>query len=142
MHGDLKSGLKLQCMDTDQPSAALIKDLEARGLLDETLIIWGGEFGRTVYSQGDITSPSAGRDHHGRCFSIWMAGAGSKKGHVHGDTDDFCYNITKDGVHIHDFAATVLQQLGIDHTKLTYKYQGRDFRLTDVAGEVVKGILA
>jgi hypothetical protein len=140
-HGNLPTQIKGQCHDTDQPSAALIKDLKQRGLLDDTLVIWGGEFGRTVYSQGALTKDNYGRDHHGRCFSIWMAGAGVKGGLVHGETDDYCYNITQDPVHIHDLNATILHQLGVDHTKLTYRYQGRDFRLTDVAGEVVNAIL-
>ncbi len=141
-HGDLPKMIKSQCYDTDQPSAALIRDLKERGLLDETLVIWGGEFGRTVYSQGTLTKENYGRDHHGRCFSIYMAGGGIKGGITHGETDDFCYNVVKDGVHIHDLNATTLRLLGIDHTKLTYRYQGRDFRLTDVEGRVVDEILA
>jgi hypothetical protein len=141
-HGNLPAQIRVQCKDTDQPSAALIKDLKERGMLDETLVIWGGEFGRTVYSQGTLTKDNYGRDHHGRCFSVWMAGGGIKPGIVHGETDDYCYNIVKDPVHIHDMNATILNQLGVDHTKLTYKYQGRDFRLTDVEGNVVKEILA
>ena len=126
----------------DQPAAALVKDLKERGLLDETLVIWGGEFGRTVYSQGILTKDNHGRDHHGRCFTMWMAGGGIKPGISYGETEDFCYNIVKDPVHIHDFNATILRTLGIDHTKLTSKFQGRHFRLTDVHGEVVKGLLA
>ena len=141
-HGDLPNQIRRQCSDTDQPSAALIKDLKERGLLADTLVIWGGEFGRTVYSQGTLTETNYGRDHHGRCFSIWMAGAGIRGGVVHGETDDFAYNIVKDGVHIHDLNATILHLLGIDHTKLTYKYQGRDFRLTDVEGHLVRPVLA
>lgn len=141
-HGNLPSQIRGQCKDTDQPSAALIKDLKQRGLLDDTLVIWGGEFGRTVYSQGALTADNYGRDHHPRCFTRWMAGGGIRGGVVMGETDDFGYNIVKDPVHIHDLNATALRCLGIDHTKLTYKYQGRDFRLTDVAGEVVKPILA
>jgi hypothetical protein len=141
-HGDLPKQIRSQCKDTDQPSAALIKDLEQRGLLDETLVIWGGEFGRTVYSQGALTKDNYGRDHHGRCFSLWMAGGGIKQGQVIGATDDYCYNVVEDPVHIHDFQATVLHCLGIDHTKLTYRYQGRDYRLTDVHGEVVQKALA
>jgi hypothetical protein len=117
-------------------------DLKQRGLLDETLIVWGGEFGRTVYSQGGITDKDYGRDHHPRCFSIWLAGGGIKGGISHGETDDYCYNIVKDPVHVHDLNATILHCLGIDHTKLTYKFQGRDFRLTDVHGSVVKAILS
>ncbi len=141
-HGNLPGQIRVQCKDTDQPSAALLKDLKQRGLLDDTLVIWGGEFGRTVYSQGTLTATDYGRDHHGRCFSVWMAGAGIKGGMTYGETDDYCYNIVKDPVHIHDLNATILHQLGIDHTKLTYRYQGRDFRLTDVEGNVVKPILA
>ncbi len=141
-HGSLPEQLPKQCQDVDQPSAALVKDLKARGLLDDTLIVWGGEFGRTVYSQGALTATNYGRDHHGRCFSTWMAGGGIKPGITYGETDDFCYNIVKDPVHIHDFNATVLHTLGIEHTKLTYRFQGRDFRLTDVHGDVVKGLLS
>jgi hypothetical protein len=140
-HGNLPKQIAGQCKDTDQPSAALIKDLKQRGLLDDTLVIWGGEFGRTVYCQGNLTQDNYGRDHHGRCFSLWLAGAGIKGGVVHGETDDFCYNIVRDPVHIHDLNATILHQLGIDHEKLTYRYQGRDYRLTDVEGKVVKAIL-
>jgi hypothetical protein len=141
-HSSLPQQIRGQCADVDKPSAALIRDLKARGLLDETLVIWGGEFGRTVYSQGALTKDNYGRDHHGRCFSMWMAGGGIKPGVVHGETDDFCYNVVKDPVHIHDLNATLLHCLGIDHTKLTYRFQGRDFRLTDVHGEVVKPLLA
>jgi hypothetical protein len=141
-HGDLPRQIRGQCRDVDQPSAALIADLKQRGLLDDTLVVWGGEFGRTVYSQGALTAANYGRDHHGRCFSLWMAGGGVKPGISYGETDDYCYNIVRDGVHIHDFNATVLRLLGIDHTRLTYRFQGRDFRLTDVHGEVVRGILA
>ncbi len=141
-HGNLPEQIKNQCKDTDQPSAALVEDLKQRGMLDDTLVVWGGEFGRTVYCQGDLTRENYGRDHHGRCFSIWMAGGGVKGGVALGETDDFGYNIVSDPVHIHDLAATILHQLGVDHTKLTYRYQGRDFRLTDVAGEVVAKVLA
>lgn len=141
-HGDLPKQIRSQCKDTDQPSGALLKDLEQRGLLDETLVIWGGEFGRTVYSQGALTADNYGRDHHGRCFSIWMAGGGIREGQVIGETDDYCYNIVSDPVHIHDLQATILHCMGIDHTKLTYRYQGRDYRLTDVHGEVVEKALA
>lgn len=141
-HGSLPKQIRGQCLDTDQASAALVLDLKQRGLLDDTLVIWGGEFGRTVYSQGALTKDNYGRDHHGRCFSVWLAGGGMRRGHVHGQTDDFCYNITKDPVHIHDLNATILHCLGIDHTRLTYFFQGRDFRLTDVHGEVVRGLLA
>ncbi|TLD68728.1 DUF1501 domain-containing protein [Phragmitibacter flavus] len=140
-HNNLHTQLAIQCKDTDQPSAALVTDLKQRGLLDDTLVIWGGEFGRTPFGQGDPTNPK-GRDHFGKAFSLWMAGGGVKAGHVHGATDDFAWNITQDPVHVHDHQATILHLLGIDHTKLTYRYQGRQFRLTDVHGHVVKGILA
>lgn len=141
-HSGLPGQIRGQCMDVDQPSAALIQDLKQRGLLEDTLVIWGGEFGRTVYSQGALTATNYGRDHHGRCFSLWMAGGGIRGGITHGETDDFCYNIVRDGVHIHDFNATLLHCLGLDHTRLTYRFQGRDFRLTDVHGEVVRQLLA
>ena len=141
-HGNLPAELKRQCGICDQGSAALVKDLKQRGLLDETLVIWGGEFGRTAYSQGAISKDSFGRDHHPRCYSIWMAGGGIKPGITLGKTDDFGYNLVEDGVHAHDFQATVLHLLGVDHTKLTYRFQGRDFRLTDIAGKVVEKILA
>ncbi len=141
-HSDLPTQIRGQCLDVDQPSAALIQDLKQRGLLEDTLVIWGGEFGRTVYSQGKLSDDNHGRDHHGRCFSLWMAGGGIKPGVTYGETDDYCYNIVKDGVHIHDFNATLLHCLGIDHTRLTYRFQGRDFRLTDVEGNVVQPILA
>lgn len=141
-HGSLPSGIKSQCYDTDQPAAALVEDLEQRGLLDDTLVVWGGEFGRTVYSQGKLTASDYGRDHHPRCFSMWLAGAGVRPGTVYGETDDFSYNIVRDPVHIHDLNATVLHLLGIEHTRFTYRYQGRDYRLTDVYGNVVTGILA
>jgi hypothetical protein len=141
-HGNLPKRIREQCKDTDQPSAALVRDLKQRGMLDETLVVWGGEFGRTVYSQGKIEPDNYGRDHHGRCFSIWMAGGGIKGGITYGETDDYCYNVVENPVHIHDQNATILHCLGIDHEKLTYRFQGRDFRLTDIHGEVVKGILA
>jgi uncharacterized protein (DUF1501 family) len=141
-HGGLPGQIKGQCKDVDKPSAALVKDLKRLGMLDDTLVIWGGEFGRTVYSQGALTATNYGRDHHGRCFSVWMAGGGAKPGVTYGETDDYCYNVVKDPVHIHDFNATVLRLLGLDHTKLVFKFQGRDFRLTDVHGEVVKGLMA
>jgi hypothetical protein len=141
-HQDIPGQLPLQCKDTDQPSAALVKDLKRRGLLDETLVVWGGEFGRTAYSQGDLNAVRYGRDHHPRCFSIWMAGGGIKPGTVYGQTDEIGYNITQDPVHVHDLHATMLHLLGIDHERLTYRYQGRRFRLTDVHGHVVKDILA
>jgi uncharacterized protein (DUF1501 family) len=140
-HDNLPMAVANQSRDVDQASAALIMDLKQRGMLEDTLVIWGGEFGRTNYSQGALTATNYGRDHHPRCFSIWMAGAGIKPGIVYGETDEFGYSIVKDPVHVHDFQATVLQQMGIDHEQLTYKYQGRRFRLTDVEGEVVKGIL-
>jgi hypothetical protein len=141
-HGDLPNAIRGQAKQTDQASAALIMDLKQRGMLDDTLVIWGGEFGRTVYSQGEITATSFGRDHHPRCFSIWMAGGGIKPGTTFGQTDDYGYNVVADGVHVHDFHATMLHCLGIDHERLTYRSQGRDFRLTDVAGKVVKQLLA
>jgi uncharacterized protein (DUF1501 family) len=141
-HRDLPQQIRGQCRDVDRPAAALITDLKARGLLDETLVIWGGEFGRTVYSQGRLTKDNYGRDHHGRCFSLWLAGGGIRGGITYGQTDDHCYNIVEDPVHVHDLNATILRCLGIDHTRLTYRFQGRDFRLTDVHGEAVKGLLA
>src|SRR5204863_6612104 len=143
-HRNLNTQFKIQCQDTDQPSAALVKDLKQRGLLDDTLVIWGGEFGRTVFGQtGDgKDAKNLGRDHHPYAFTIWMAGGGIKPGLVYGESDDFCYNVAKDPVHVHDFQATLLHLLGIDHEKLTYRFQGRDFRLTDVHGEVVKDVLA
>jgi Protein of unknown function (DUF1501) len=141
-HNNLPRQIRGQCKDTDRASAALVLDLKRRGMLDETLVIWGGEFGRTVYSQGALTKDNHGRDHHGRCFTLWMAGGGIKPGITYGETDDYCYNITKDPVHIHDFNATVLHCLGIDHTRLTFRFQGRDYRLTDVHGNVVQELLA
>ncbi|MFO1501364.1 MAG: DUF1501 domain-containing protein [Verrucomicrobiota bacterium] len=141
-HGDLPKEIRRQTEQTDRASAALVTDLKNRGLLDDTLVVWGGEFGRTAYSQGEISKTSFGRDHHPRCFSLWLAGGGIKGGQVHGETDDFGYNIVRDGVHVHDLHATMLHCLGVNHEKLTYKFQGRDFRLTDVAGEVVRPLLA
>ncbi|MEM0898220.1 MAG: DUF1501 domain-containing protein [Verrucomicrobiota bacterium] len=141
-HGNIPSGVPRQCKETDQPSAALIRDLKQRGLLEDTLVIWGGEFGRTNYCQGKFTKKSFGRDHHPRCFSIWMAGGGIKPGTSFGETDDYGYNVAKDPVHVHDLHATLLHLLGIHHEKLTFKYQGRHFRLTDVHGHVVQPILA
>jgi hypothetical protein len=141
-HNDLPRDLALQCGGTDQATAALILDLKQRGLLDDTLVIWGGEFGRTVYCQGKLTDNNYGRDHHPRCFTMWLAGGGIKKGFSLGETDDFSYNVVSDPVHIHDLQATILHCLGIDHKQLTYKYQGRHFRLTDVHGEVVEKVLA
>ena len=140
-HYNLPSDLRLQCRDVDRPVAALIRDLKQRGLLDETLVVWGGEFGRTTYSQGTPEPTNYGRDHHGRCFTMWLAGGGIRPGIVHGQTDDFCYNIVGDPVHVHDLNATLLHQLGLDHTRLTYRSQGRDFRLTDVHGQVVNAIV-
>jgi hypothetical protein len=139
-HSNLKTQLAEQCRDTDQPSAALVRDLKQRGLLDDTIVIWGGEFGRTVFVQGDING-AYGRDHFGACYSMWVAGGGFKPGSTYGETDEYCYKVVKDPVHIHDMQATLMHALGIDHTKLTFRYQGRDFRLTDVHGNVVKGIL-
>jgi hypothetical protein len=141
-HGGLPTGIKTKCKETDQPTAALIMDLKQRGLLEDTLVIWGGEFGRTSYSQGKLTADNYGRDHHPKCFTIFMAGAGIKKGFTYGMTDDFGYNIAENPVHVHDFQATLLHLLGVDHERLTYKYQGRRFRLTDVHGKVVNDILA
>ena len=140
-HGGLPTNIPKQCRDVDRPQAALVADLKRRGLLDDTLVVWGGEFGRTVYGQGGVQD-DYGRDHHGRCFSVWLAGGGIKPGVVHGETDDFGYNVTKDPVHVHDLNATILHCLGFDHETLTYRYQGRDFRLTDVHGSVVKAVLS
>jgi hypothetical protein len=141
-HNNLPKQLPDMCKAMDQPTAALIKDLKQRGLLEDTLVVWGGEFGRTVYSQGALTKDNHGRDHHPRNFCMWMAGAGVKAGMVYGQTDDFSYNITENPVHIHDLNATLLHILGINHEKLTFRFQGRDFRLTDVHGTVVNDILA
>ena len=140
-HQDLTNGIKKNCLETDKPTAALVKDLKRCGLLEDTLVVWGGEFGRTpmVQVKGDVRD---GRDHHNRCFSIWLAGGAVKGGHVHGETDELGFNIARDPVHVHDLNATVLHLLGFDHTQLTYRFQGRDYRLTDVEGEVVKGLLA
>src|SRR5436309_1184352 len=141
-HNDLPRDLALQCKGTDQASAALIQDLKQRGLLEDTLVVWGGEFGRTVYCQGKLTENNYGRDHHPRCFAMWLAGGGIKRGFIFGETDDYCYNVVSDPVHVHDLQATILHCLGVDHKQLTFKFQGRHFRLTDVHGEVVKKILA
>ena len=141
-HGGLPGAIKRQCAETDQASAALVIDLKRRGLLEDTLIVWGGEFGRTNYCQGKLTANNFGRDHHPRCFSIWMAGGGVKPGVSYGATDDYGYNLVEGGVHVHDFHATMMHLLGIDHERLTFKYQGRRFRLTDVHGEIVTPILA
>jgi hypothetical protein len=140
-HGNLPNQIPQLCKAMDQPSAALIKDLKQRGMLDDTLVVWGGEFGRTVYSQGTLTKENYGRDHHPRNFAMWMAGGGIKPGLVYGETDEFSYNVTENPVHIHDLNATILHQLGIEHERLTYRFQGRDFRLTDVHGKVVNDIL-
>ncbi len=141
-HGGLTAGIRTQCRETDQPNAALIRDLKRRGLLEDTLVVWGGEFGRTNYCQGKLTGSDFGRDHHPRCFTMWLAGGGIKGGLSYGETDDYCYNIAENPVHIHDLHATMLHLLGIDHEQLTFKYQGRRFRLTDVHGKLVREILA
>ena len=143
-HGSLPRDMPNQCRDVDQPSRALVQDLKQRGMLDDTLVIWGGEFGRTIYCQGKLTRANYGRDHHPRCWSIWLAGGGIKGGVVHGETDDFSYNITKDPVHIRDLNATILHLLGIDHQRLTFRFQGLDQRLTGVEGtpRIVREILA
>jgi hypothetical protein len=141
-HSSLPKQIRGQAHDTDQPSAALIADLKQRGLLDDTLVVWGGEFGRTTYSQGVLTKENYGRDHHPRCFTIWMAGGGVRGGLTYGATDDFSYNVVENPVHVHDLHATILHLLGVDHTRLTYKFQGRHYRLTDVHGNVVKGVVA
>ena len=141
-HGNLPSGIKTQCRETDQAATALVTDLKQRGLLEDTLVVWGGEFGRTNYSQGKLTATDYGRDHHPRCFTCWMAGGGVKPGLIYGETCEFGYNVVKNPVHVNDFHATMLRLLGIDHERLTYKYQGRRFRLTDVSGHVVDDLLA
>jgi hypothetical protein len=140
-HYNLPSDIRLQSQDVDRACAALIADLKQRGMLDETLIIWGGEFGRTVYSQGKLSATDYGRDHHGRCFTVWLAGGGIKPGISFGETDDYSYNIVRDPVHVHDLNATILHCLGIDHERLTFRFQGRDYRLTDVHGKVVEAIV-
>jgi hypothetical protein len=140
-HGGLPNAIRGQCRDTDQATAALLQDLKMRDLLRDTLIVWGGEFGRTIYSQGGLTADNYGRDHHPRCFTLLLAGAGIRRGTTYGETDDYCYNIVRDPVHVHDLNATILHLLGVDHTRLTWKYQGRDFRLTDIHGTVVDGLL-
>jgi hypothetical protein len=141
-HGGLPANIRKLAPMADRASAALIRDLKQRGMLEDTLVIWGGEFGRTVYSQGTLTAEDYGRDHHPRCFTMWLAGGGIKPGIVHGATDDFSYNVVEKPVHIHDLNATILHCMGIDHERLTYRFQGRDFRLTDVEGTVVRDILA
>ncbi len=142
MHGNLPKDIKKQCRETDQPTAALIKDLKQRGMLEDTLVIWGGEFGRTNYSQGKLTRENYGRDHHPKCFTLFMAGAGIKKGITYGSTDEFGYNVIENPVHVHDFQATLMHLMGVDHERLIYKHQGRRFRLTDVSGHVIKDILS
>ncbi|MCY4673589.1 MAG: DUF1501 domain-containing protein [Bacteroidetes bacterium] len=141
-HGGLPSGIRVQSGETDQPSAALVQDLKQRGMLDDTLVIWGGEFGRTNYCQGRLTDVDYGRDHHPRCFTLWMAGGGLRSGFSYGETDDLGYNVVRDPVHVHDLQATLMHLLGIDHERLTFKYQGRRYRLTDVHGTVVKPLIA
>ena len=141
-HSNLPSRIPGKCKETDQASAALVTDLKQRGMLKDTLVVWAGEFGRTVYCQGDLTSTDYGRDHHPRCFSAWLAGGGLRAGITHGVTDEFSYNVVEDPVHVHDLQATILHLLGIDHQRLIYRFKGRDYRLTDIAGEVVKPILA
>jgi hypothetical protein len=140
-HERLNEFHPLQARDVDQASAALVLDLKQRGLLDETLVVWGSEFGRTVFCQGDLSNPNFGRDHHPRCFTVWLAGGGVRGGMTYGTTDDYSYNIIQDPVHIHDLNATLLSCLGLDHERLTFRHQGRDFRLTDVGGGVVREIL-
>ena len=142
VHAFAPEVLPAQARDVDRAAWALIQDLKERGLFEDTLVIWGGEFGRTIYSQGKLTPTDYGRDHHPRCYSLWMAGAGIKGGVTYGETDDFSYNITENPMHVHDLQATILHQLGLDHERLNYKYQGRYFRLTDVHGKVMHDILA
>ena len=141
-HGGLPKALKGQCRDTDHPTAGLLTDLKQRGMLEDTLLVWGGEFGRTIYCQGKLTRENYGRDHHPKCFTMWMAGAGIKKGVTIGETDPYCYNIVEDPVHVHDLNATILHLLGVDHERLTYRFQGRQFRLTDVHGKLIKKALS
>ncbi len=141
-HNQLPKQLRIQCRETDQPTAALLGDLKQRGMLDDTLLVWGGEFGRTIYSQGALTQTNYGRDHHGACFTIWMAGGGVRGALNYGESDDYSVNVARDGVHVHDLHATMLHLLGIDHERLVYRFQGRDFRLTDVKGRVVREIIA
>jgi uncharacterized protein (DUF1501 family) len=141
-HNNAPRGVHAQCRDTDQATAALLTDLKQRGMLDDTLVVWGGEFGRTIYCQGKLTKANYGRDHHPSCFSYWMAGGGVRGGMSYGATDDYSVNVVENPVHVHDLQATMLHQLGIDHERLTYRYQGRYFRLTDVHGKVVKPLLA
>jgi hypothetical protein len=140
-HGNLPRGIRRQCEDVDRPAYALITDLKQRGMLDETLVVWGGEFGRTNYSQGKLTKDDYGRDHHPRCFSIWLAGGGVRAGTSHGATDDYGYSVIENPVHVHDLQATILALLGVDHERLTFKYQGRRYRLTDVHGKLVSALV-
>jgi uncharacterized protein (DUF1501 family) len=140
-HGNLPSAIRVQAKETDQASAALVMDLKRRGLLEDTLVVWGGEFGRTNYSQGALTVNNYGRDHHPRCFTMWMAGAGVKAGLTYGSTDEYGYNVTESPVHVHDLQATMLHLMGLDHERLTYHHLGRDFRLTDVSGRVMHELL-
>ena len=142
LHLAIKQNFPLRCGEIDQPAAALVMDLKQRGLLDDTLVMFGSEFGRTPFAQGQIDNPLVGRDHHGGCFTWWFAGGGVKAGYTHGETDEFSYNVVKDPVHIHDLNATLLHTLGLDHERLTFRFQGRDYRLTDVHGKVVREILA
>jgi hypothetical protein len=141
-HGSIASGIRRATKQTDQASAALVKDLKQRGMLDDTLVIWGGEFGRTSFSQGKLTPEGFGRDHHPGAYTLWMAGGGTKAGLVHGETDDFAHNVVKDRVHVHDFQATLMHLMGIDHERFIYKHQGRRYRLTDVSGNVVRNLIA
>ncbi|MDA1222211.1 MAG: DUF1501 domain-containing protein, partial [Planctomycetota bacterium] len=141
-HGNLPREIRQQCLATDQPQAALVEDLDRRGLLEDTVVVWGGEFGRTAYCQGGYSEETYGRDHHGRCFTMWMTGGGIRPGIVHGETDEVGYNIARDPVHVHDLHATLMRVLGVDHERLTFRFQGRDYRLTDIAGQVVQPILA
>jgi arylsulfatase A-like enzyme len=141
-HGNLPTKIEALTSDVDQASAALVQDLRQRGLLDDTLVVWGGEFGRTVYCQGGLTKEDYGRDHHGRVFSVWMAGGGIKPGITYGRSDDFSFNVAENPVHVHDLQATILHTLGIDHERLTFRFQGRQYRLTDVHGQVVREVLA
>jgi arylsulfatase A-like enzyme len=141
-HNSLPKQLGIQCRETDQPTAALLRDLKQRGMLDDTLVVWGGEFGRTIYSQGKRTAENYGRDHHPSVFTMWLAGGGIQGGLNYGQSDDYSVNVAENGVHVHDLHATMLHLLGIDHERLTYRFQGRDFRLTDVKGNVVQDILA
>jgi uncharacterized protein (DUF1501 family) len=142
-HSNIAGRLPSQCKDVDQPCYALLEDLKARGMLEDTLVIWGGEFGRTIYSQGGLSKENYGRDHHPRCFTMWMAGGGARGGQIYGETDEFSYNIVKDPIHIRDFHATVLQLMGFDHERFTVKYQGLDQKLTGVEeAHVIKELLA